>query len=110
MFDCARQFPLQGLKIIYFVLKLRDAKFAVVEEFKAFVAARQSRRCQLQPQIVNLRRGHEDCRAFLIFNQVIGNAFFFERVDNVAGVFCLQIGIQRHVIGFGAVPETDARR
>ena len=108
MFDCASQFALQGLQIIDFVLKFRDAEFAVVKEFKAFVAARQSCRGQIQTQIVNLRSWNQDGRAFFVFNQLIRHARFFQVVYNVAGVFRLQIGIQRHIIGFGTVPKTDA--
>ena len=93
VFDCASKFALQSLKVIYFILKLRDAQFAVVEEFKTFIAARQPRRCQFKPKIMNLIQRDEDCRAFSVFYKFIGNARFLQAVDNVAGVFRLQIGI-----------------
>ena len=49
MFNRAGKFALKCLEVINFVLKLRDAELAVVEEFKALVAARQSRTCQIKP-------------------------------------------------------------
>ena len=107
LFDRPSQFALQRLQIIHFVLKFRDAEFAVVENLKTLRAARKTVRCQFQTRVVNILRQHKNRRARLRFFHGVLHSGFLQRVDNVAGIFRFQVGIQRNHLGLAAVPKAD---
>ena len=107
LFDRPSQLALKCLEIIDFVLKFGHTELAVVENLKAFRAARQAHRCQLKTFIVHIARQHEDRRAGFCFFDRILSAGFLQRVDDIARVFCFQIGVQRNHLGLAAVPKAD---
>ena len=107
LFDRPRQLTLKRLQVIDLVLKLRHAQLAVVEYLKALRAARQAVDRQRESGIVHVAGQNENIRArFRLLDRVL-RAGLLERVDNIAGVFRLQIGVQRNHLGLAAVPKAD---